>query len=122
MFRNVIDNFLSKSTPIIGKYFRFVCILLLPALTLFEGWALMRRFDWFFFGIFIFLILLVVFQVFYLRWSRKQKYEPEYEAWGAYFYMLIIVVAIYLFLKLLSNWIGYDIVNHLKYLFSADDF
>lgn len=113
MLRNTADFFLIKSTPVVGKYFRIVCILSLPALTLFEGWALIRHFDWFFFGVFIFLILLFAFQVFYLRWARKQKYEPEYEDWGAYFYILILGILIYFSLQLISNWIGFDIIGYL---------
>lgn len=105
----------------IGKYFRLLCILALPTFLLYLTWGIFfmpKRLpvDGFIIGIWLFLILAVILQISYLRMSRKEKIEPNYEEWAKFFYLLVVVGLIYYFLRLLSDWISFDIIGFLKYL------
>lgn len=127
MFKNMLINLLAKITPILGKYFRFVCIIGFPAFVLFLTWFIFfdsylgkLPLDVFIIGIWVFLILLVIFQISYLRYSHQQRikgnpsFKLEYEAWGAYLYILIGFLIIYFSLRIISQWIGFDILSYLK--------
>lgn len=114
----MFNRFLTKYSATLGKYFRFFCILVLPVLVLYVTWIIFFMphrlpLDGFMIGLWIFLVVGVVFQMSLLHWSRQRRYKPEYEFWAAAFYLSVLGVLGYFFLQILSDWIGFNVLNYL---------
>jgi len=128
----MLNNFLSKWTPIIGKYFRPIVLLCLGIILIYAAWFMFSElldFRSLWSGIesifyilwalaFTFLGFVSIF--FISKFARSRYGEGDYEAWGAGFYILIGVLSIYFILRVISQWMGFDILGYLKYYFGSD--
>lgn len=113
----MINSFLSKTVPVIGKYFRPIALLCIGTFLFIGAWfittALINDLDFQSFGSAIGsifdLLTLVFFVVFlgllgiYSFWNIKTRGDNiEYEPWGVAFYFLILATLIYAVYKLLK--------------------
>ncbi|GEM_PF-3837542 len=112
----MINYFLSKTVPVIGKYFRPVALLCAGIFLIFGAWfiaaALIYELDFHSFGSAVGSIFTSVGLIFFIVvfislgiasiWNIKARHDVEYESWGVLFYFLVLaafVYAVHLFLK-----------------------
>jgi hypothetical protein len=120
------------SQRFVGKYFRPIVLLCGGVICIFIAWILFGEvnFSSFWSGvesifsigmalIFVFLSFTCFFFIIKPKYGGGGDY---YEDWGAWFYILIGILLIYFLLRLLSQWIGFDVLGYINYLFNGGDY
>jgi len=115
------------SNELVRKYFRYLCIVALPAYSLYITYFTFFVHhkvpnDGFIIGSWVFLALVSFFQLYYLGWKNKHHQDiyagSYYSACTFYFYVILSSVVIYFFLRLISDWTNFDMLHWLDYMFS----